>query len=72
MFRYSLLGASKSSFWFCLDLEKLNCVIFCIVLIKKNGPTGQQSDRRLATTSRDDSEANWNGQADRRMDRTTY
>ena len=31
-------------------------------------PRGQQSERRLATTSSDDSEANWNGQEDRMTD----
>ena len=38
----------------------------------KNGPAGQWSERRLATMLRDNSEANWNGHADRQTDRTMF
>ena len=35
-------------------------------------PQGQQSERRLATTSRNNSEANWNRRTDRQTDRKDH
>ena len=37
----------------------------------KNGPTGQQSERQLATTSRNNYKANWNRRTGRQTDRRT-
>ena len=56
----------------CQDLYLLSLVVnkvYSMIIIKasmqKMAPQGQKSERRLATTWRDDTETNWNRRTDR-------